>query len=120
MSDKLLLETKRITDIINYSDMGDTWSADVLINRAKGKFMYVPDNGLYKKIDKEPERRFRPRWHSKHKADDVVFLTDAEAEEVNGLLTQARELESQAKDLRQQAKDLIGTSKINKGSGYKF
>lgn len=49
MDNELLLETKRIADIINYSDMGDTWSADVLINRSKGKFMYVPDNGLYKR-----------------------------------------------------------------------
>jgi hypothetical protein len=120
MDSKLLLETKRFADIINYSDLGDTWSADVLVNRSKGKFMYIPDNGIYKKINKVPEKRITPRWHTQHKADDIIFLTDAEAEEINGLLTQARDLESQAKDLRKQAKDLIGNSKINKGSGYKF
>ena len=88
-------------NIVKKSDVDDTrtWSAEILTNKAAGKFMYIMKDGKYVKIDKVPGRR--------HSADYIEYMTPETAEEINSLLDQARELERQAKELRRQAKEMI-------------
>ena len=104
---KVIKENK--INIINKSDIDDTgtWSADVLVNKSEGKDMYIMKDGQYVKIDKVPGRRYNTRWRQRHSADYIEYMTPELADEINSLLSQARDLESQAKELRRQAKDLL-------------
>jgi len=96
-------------NIVKKSDVDDTgtWSAEILTNKAAGKFMYIMKDGKYVKIDKVPGRRYNTRWAQRHAADYIEYMTPETAEEINSLLDQARELERQAKELRRQAKEMI-------------
>jgi hypothetical protein len=96
-------------NIVKKSDVDDTgtWSAEILTNKAAGKFMYIMKDGKYVKIDKVPGRRYNTSWGQRHSADYIEYMTPETAEEINSLLDQARELEKQAKELRRQAKEMI-------------
>jgi hypothetical protein len=95
-------------NIINKSDVDDTrtWSADILTNKAQGKFMYIMKDGKYVKIDNVPNRRYNTRWSQRHTADYIEYMTPETAEEINSLLGRARDLEAEAKELRRQAKEI--------------
>lgn len=96
-------------NIIKKSDIDDTgtWSADILTNKAAGKFMYLMKDGRYVKIDKVPGKRYLSGMHNRHSADYIEYMTPETAEAINELLDQARDLERQAKELRRQAKEMI-------------
>ena len=95
--------------IVNKSDVDDTgtWSAEILTNRADGKFMYLMKDGKYVKIDKVPSKRYLAGMHNRHMADYIEYMTPETAESINDLLIQARDLERRAKELRRQAKEMI-------------
>lgn len=95
-------------NIIKKSDVDDTgtWSADILTNKVKGKFMYIMKDGKYVKIDKVPNKRYNTSWGQRHTADYIEYMTPETAEEINSLLHRARELEAEAKELRRQAKEI--------------
>jgi hypothetical protein len=96
-------------NVINKSDIDDagTWSAEILTNRADGKFMYLMKDGKYVKIDKVPSKRYLSGMHNRHMANYIEYMTPETVESINDLLTQARDLERQAKELRRQAKEMI-------------
>jgi hypothetical protein len=95
-------------NIVKLSDTNDTgtWSADILTNKAQGKFMYIMKDGKYVKIDKVPNKRYNTSWGQRHTADYIEYMTPETAEEINSLLGRARELEAEAKELRRQAKEI--------------
>lgn len=91
-------------NIVKFSDLtksGD-WDARRHGREEKGIHMFKMDNGLLKKIDKQPNTKI-----GYHKSVDVFYLTDKEFERANNLLIKAKELESQAKELRDSAKFII-------------
>lgn len=95
---------KKLMNIVKISDLtksGD-WDARRHSRSEKGINMYRLDNGVLKKIDKQPNTKI-----GYHTTIDVFYLTDMEFERANNLLINARELESQAKELRQSAKFII-------------
>ena len=94
--------------IVNKSDIDDTgvWDPEVLVNKGEGKYMYLMKDGQYVRINKRPSKKFLSGMHNRHMADYIEYMTPETAEEINGLLKQARELESQAKELRKQAREI--------------
>lgn len=89
---------------INYSDLtksGD-WDARRHGREEKGVYMFKLENGLLKKIDKQPNVKI-----GYHTTINVFYLTDKEFERANELLINAKELEYQAKELRKSANFII-------------
>jgi hypothetical protein len=104
---------KKLMNIISKSDVdtAGTWSPKTLVSHSQGKKMYVLDDGRYVEVEKEPSRRYSSKYYTtRHKADSLVYLFPEDAERINDLINQAKELESQAKILRQQAKDELDIS----------
>jgi hypothetical protein len=91
-------------NIIKFSDLtksGD-WDARRHGREEKGIYMFKMDNGLLKKINKQPNSKI-----GNNNSVYVFYLTDKEFEKANELLSKAKELESQAKKHREAAKFII-------------
>lgn len=95
---------KELMNIVKFSDLTKAghWDARMHARQEKGINMYKIDNGILKKIDKQPNKKI-----GYHTSPDVFYLSDKEFEKVNELLMKARKLEFEAKELREAAKFIL-------------
>lgn len=95
---------KEIMRIANFSDLtksGD-WDAKRHVRARDGVHMFRIIDGVLQKIDKQPN--IKNLYRSKI---EVFYLTDMEADRINGFLKNAQDLEKEALKQRKAAKFLL-------------
>lgn len=99
---------KEIMNIINLSDLSNSWSPDTVLRRKEGKDMYQIKNHKLIKLKSEPTRK---DVYYSGKPKEVYYLTDDEVININEILNRISEYKSKIENLENQIESIVGSNK---------